>query len=265
MTVVVPPRAARTVVGLFLVLAVLVTSTGCGPNDPPLRESSSVASSADHLPPRYDVTFRWAPTDVVDLHEPTGTFVRAFVESFELAFAGRSPEWGYPGFREAAPADIDSLVAGRLVSPSYSTDLAGTYFFRPLRREDDGLFTTMVLCRSEIQSVRRNPEAPAREWQNTSYPRWTFPAVIVFERAPGAVPAADRGGGARGATRDVFGAWRVVDYIRQSVGGTRYIDDEAECDRIGRNAEIPQQPDSFGPRPWPVMKPSPGWRVHPSV
>ncbi|MGW9264538.1 hypothetical protein [Gordonia terrae] len=265
MTVVVPPRAARTVVGLFLVLAVLATSTGCVPNDPPLPGSSSVAPSADHLPPRYDVTFRWAPTDVVDLHDPTGTFVRAFVESFELAFAGRSPEWGYPGFREAAPADIDSLVAGRLVSPSYSTDLAGTYFFRPLRREDDGLFTTMVLCRSDVQSVRRNPEDPSREWLNTSYPEWTFPAVIRFERTPGALPAVDRGGTARSANRDVFGAWRVVDYIRQSVGGTRYTEETAECGRTGMNPEIPRQPNDFAPRPWPAMKPSPGWQIFPSV
>ncbi len=262
---VVPSRAARTVVGLFLVLAVLATSSACGPSGSPQPESTSVAPWADHLPPRYDVTFRWAPTDVVDLHDPMGTFVRAFVESFELAFAGRSPEWGYPGFREAAPADIDSLVAGRLVSPSYSTDLAGTYFFRPLRREDDGLFTTMVLCRSDVQSVRRNPEDPAREWQNTSYPEWTFPAVIRFERTPGALPAVDRGGRARGATRDVFGAWRVVDYVRQSVGGTRYTNERAACGRTGTNAEIPQQPNAFGPRPWPAMKPSPGWQVHPPV
>lgn len=57
-----------------------------------------------------------------------GTFVRACVESFVMADEGESVEWGYPGFRDASPRNIDDQVR-EVPSEVAVTGLVGTSVF----------------------------------------------------------------------------------------------------------------------------------------
>ncbi len=84
---------------LVAILPILVTGCGVLPNSATDSEVSHTTKSpiAADMPPNLNASFRWVPADALDLMSAEGTFVRAYTESFELAFQGQSADWGgYP-------------------------------------------------------------------------------------------------------------------------------------------------------------------------
>lgn len=222
---------------------------GCGT---PPDASTPVTSAApnDRIPPAFDVTFRWTPGNIVDLPSPEGTFVRAFVESFELANAGQSVEWGYPGFVDASPSNIAQMIG--VYPPAESTDqpAVGTAFFTGLRRSDDADLTRIVLCRYGYRSIR---VGDGRWSSATDAPR---PVEIDFRRG-GRGPVTGGAGTARTPNGDVFGGWYVTRYDFSAVYPTATPDEKACADSVPDDVPIRQAAE--GHEPWPAMPPSPGW------
>lgn len=223
--------------------------SGCGgtADDP---TPSAAPSPPEHIPATFDVTFRWLANGVFDVAGQEGTFVRAFVESFELANAGRSVEWGYRGFEQAAPSNIAQMIEVYPAETSAAHPGVGTAFFTGLRRVDDADWTRIVLCRYGYRSVKMSDD----EWSTRlDAPR---PVEIDFRRG-GVVPPSNIRGTARTPHGDVFGDWRVTRYDFAAIYPHTTADERA-C-AAGVPAEVPTRLAEQTHSPQPPMTPVPGW------
>ncbi|ROZ89077.1 hypothetical protein [Gordonia sp. OPL2] len=222
---------------------------GCqSTTDTPPAPSSPAPT--DRVPAAFDVTFRWIPSPVFDTSGDEGTFIRAFVESFELANAGRSVDWGYRGFVDASPSNIGQMIEAYASEQSATHPGVGTAFFTGLRRVDDAGWTRVVLCRYGYRSIKVDGR-----WQSrVDDPR---PVEIDFRRG-GIVPPTNTQGTARTPGGDVFGDWFVTRYDFAAVYPQTTADERACASAIP--GEAPRRAPATGRQPWPAMEPSPGWR-----
>ncbi|MFT4396449.1 hypothetical protein ACLTEW_16100 [Gordonia lacunae] len=245
-------RRLSAIIAAFVLGAGLAAcATGPDVTGPPVPRSAEDA----HLPPGFDTTFRWTATGVLDPQSAEGTFVRAFTESFELANAGRSARWGYPGFAEAAPSNIDQMVTAYPADLSTSGREVGTAFYRALRRVDDTGSARIVLCRHGYRSVQHNGE-----WTvGFDTPR---PVEIDIRRV-GDDPAAAPRGGERTPGADVFGGWFTSRYDFAALYPTPTADQKACAAMIP--AGMPHWLPTAGTDPWPSLSPSPGWSSYPGA
>ncbi|MGV9825926.1 hypothetical protein [Gordonia sp. NPDC003429] len=249
-------QRVRRVAALLAVISAMILS-GCGKSP---ETSSQINAETGHnggvsenVPADFDTTFRWIPDSVFDVSSPEGTFVRAFVESFELANAGGSTRWGYPGFAEAAPSNIAQMISVYPSTVSDSRPGVGTVFFTGLRRIDDGAWTRLVLCRYGYRSVRETTGRHTDWLSGMDSPR---PVEIDFRRGlvvpPTAVKGTARTPGAR-----VFGDWYATRYDFAAVYPTPTADQLACAAQVP--ASVPRRAPVRGPQPWKPMAPSPGW------
>ncbi|ATD70806.1 hypothetical protein M0655_03730 [Gordonia amicalis] len=208
------------------------------------------------MPPNLDTSFRWVPGSALDFMSGEGTFVRAYVESFELAFQGQSAEWGYPGFVDASPRGIDEQVK-EVVSNSSTRKVVNTVFYRPLRRVDSGATSRLILCRSEILSIEQRFPSRDSEWRKIGKP-WGYPVTIEFTRSANGSPPEKQQGARRAPSYSVFGNWHVTFYDRLGVGRENRADIVA-CDALPSNPDLPAVGVETGSQPWPTLPPSPGW------
>lgn|ERR1711969_252688 len=246
-----PMRTHRRhrVLALLAAAVTALTLGGCGntPDDPAPR---AVPMPSEDIPSGFDVTFRWLPNGVFDVSGQEGTFVRAFVESFELANAGRSVQWGYRGFEEAAPSNIAQMIEVYPAETSATHPGVGSAFFTGLRRVDDADWTRIVLCRYGYRSVQVADD----EWSGRlDAPR---PVEIDFRRG-GVVPPSNIRGTARTPHGDVFGDWHVTRYDFAAIYPHTTADERA-C-AAGTPAEVPTHLPAQATSPQPPMTPIPGW------
>ncbi|WP_244176227.1 hypothetical protein [Gordonia lacunae] len=208
------------------------------------------------MPPDLDMSFRWIPTNVLGLETPEGSFVRAYTESFELAFEGQSMEWGYPGFAAASPPGTDERI--RLVaSDSQTSRVVNTLFLRPLRREDSDDRSRLIVCRSELLSIEQRSDGGGVTWRNIGN-RWAYPITIEFVRTGERLPPADQHGPQTTPFTSMFGSWQVSFFDRLGMGPENRADHIA-CNALPPNPDLPRVGVETGPEPWPVLPPSPGW------
>ncbi|SDU52570.1 hypothetical protein SAMN04488548_1341841 [Gordonia westfalica] len=249
----------RRIVAMIAALAAGLGSAACSGAPEPAGPAPVAAQDA-HLPPGFDTTFRWSSTPVLDPQSAEGTFVRAYVESFELANAGSSVEWGYPGFADASPSNIDQMVTAY---PSEVTEAGvsearrqvGTAFYTGLRRVDDVDWTRIVLCRQGYRSVERDGS-----WAigyDTSRP-----VEIDIRRTGDRPPAAPRGG-QRTPEADVFGGWYTSRYDFAALYPTPTADQKA-C-AATRQVGMPHWLPTQGDKPWAVSPSVPGWSTYPGI
>ncbi|UPW10928.1 hypothetical protein M1C59_08930 [Gordonia terrae] len=241
---------------LTAIIAALVLGTGlaaCAAG-PDVADPAPRLVEDAHLPPGVDTTFRWAATGVLDPQSAEGTFVRAFTESFELANAGRSVRWGYPGFVEAAPSNIDQMVTAYPTDPSTGREV-GTAFYSALRRVDDNGWVRIVLCRHGYRSVQR-----AGGW----FVGFDTPRPVEIDiRRVGDDPAAATRGGERTPGADVFGGWFTSRYDFAALYPTPTADQKS-CAAL-TPAGMPHWLPAAATEPWPSLSPSPGWSSYPGA
>lgn len=251
------PRLRLVCVSALLLTALFVA--GCGATPSPAEQPTSGSPAAPpgkRLPPDLNMSFRWSPTNVLDLKSSEGTFVRAYTESFELAFEGQSMEWGYPGFAAASPPGTDERI--RLVaSNSQTSRIVNTLFLFPLRREDAADRSRLTICRSELLSIEQRSDGGGVEWRNVRFP-WGPPVTIEFVRTGQRLPPADRRGTQTTPLTSMFGSWKVSYFDRLGVGPENRADVVA-CNALPPNPDLPRAGVETGPEPWPVLPPSPGW------
>lgn len=237
---------------LAAVLCAVLALAGCGS----ARESGTAvpepSQASDHVPPDFNTTFRWIPSAALDLSAPEGTFVRAFVESFEIANAAQSTSWGYPGFSDAAPSNIAQMLTVYPSKVSEATPSVGTVFFSALRREESAFGTRIVLCRYGYSSVR-DGEGPSAWSSRVDTPR---PVEIDVRQQASAPPVKVRGS-ARTPGANVFGGWYASRYDFAAVYPTPTADQQACVAQVP--AAVPNRPARHGAQPWAPMPPSPGW------
>lgn len=251
-------RFGRALFAGCLFLAVVVA--GCGvPQDSATDSDVSRAAAPSEvagMPPNLNIAFRWVSGDALDLMNAEGTFVRAYTESFELASEGQSAEWGYPGFVEASPADIDEQVKS-VMGNSFNRKVVSTVFYRPLRRVDSGTTSRLILCRSESLSIEQRSPSPDSVWRKIGKP-WGYTIIIEFTRSANGRPPAKQEGARRAPSHSVFGNWHVTFYDRLGMGPENRADTVA-CDALPPNPDLPAVGVEMGPEPWPTLPPSPGW------
>lgn len=239
-------------------LALMATLTACGSSTgPPENRAQMVMHDDESIPAQFDMTYRWIPGPVVEVNGPEGTFVRAFVESFELANAGESLQWGYPGFADAAPSNISQMITVYPPEVSALEPGVGTTFYTALRREDSGDWTRIVLCRYSYQSVR-GADSPV--WRSRTMP--ARPVEIDLVRT-GATPPVRPNGPGRTSNRNVFGGWYVTRFDFMAIYPIATADQQA-CD-ASTPADLPRREPIDQAQPWPTMPPSPGWATAPQV
>ena len=250
--IVVAQKHRGVIATMSAALCVLFALVGCGVTTESGTAVSAAPAPSDHVPTDFNTTFRWISGGALDLSGPEGTFVRAFVESFEIANAAQSTSWGYPGFSEAAPSNIDQMIT---VYPSKVSDAkpsVGTVFFSALRREDSAYGTRIVLCRYGYSSVRSG--SGASPWSSrVDAPR---PVEIDFLQQASAPPVRVRGS-QRTPGGNVFGGWYVSRYDFAAVYPTPTADQRACASNVP--ASVPNRAASQGAQPWAPMTPSPGW------
>ncbi|MCH5643627.1 hypothetical protein [Gordonia sp. ABSL49_1] len=239
-------RTHRAWVAAIVVGIALVAGCARGPDTP----TATVTSSHDaHVPAEFDTTFRWIAGPALDMSSPEGTFVRAYVESFELANAGGSVQWGYRGFVQASPSNIDQMILAYPSGVSAGRHAVGTAFFTSLRRIDGVDRTRIVLCRYGYRSVRDGDA-----W--VSKVDDPHPVEIDFRRE-GATPPTAASGRLRTPETAVFGGWYTTRYDFAAVYPTPTADQHA-CAATVPDASLNRGP-ARGDQPWPTMAPSPGW------
>lgn len=170
-----------------------------------------------------------------------GTFVRAYTESFELAFEEQSTEWGYPGFVDASPKGIDEQVT-EVVSNSATRKVVNTVFYRPLRRVDNGATSRLILCRSESQSIEQRSPSSDSEWRKIGKP-WGYPVAIEFTRSANGSPPPPRK-----SNRVPGGLLRIP---CSEIGGSPTTTDSVSDPRTG--------PISWRAMPFPRTRICPRW------
>ncbi|WAC54827.1 hypothetical protein [Gordonia sp. SL306] len=240
------PVAALAAAGIAMVVI-------CGCGGSPAVTGEAAPRVNEHVPADLDITFRWLPGPVLDLFGPEGTFVRAYIESFELADAGRSTTWGYHGFVAASPSNIDSMIAAYPPDVSPDQPGVGTAIFTGLRRVDDGDWTRIVLCRHGFRSVRDDAGNGSSWTSRTDAPR---PVEVDFRRV-GAGPPNVKSGTQRTPDGAVFGDWRATRVDFAAIYPTPTADQNACAAMV--SSGVPQRAPTHGGQPWPSLAPSPGW------
>ncbi len=250
--IVVAQKHRGVIATMSAVLCVVFALAGCGVQSESGTPVSVPPTPSDHIPADFNTTFRWIPSNVLDLSGPEGTFVRAFVESFEIANAAQSTSWGYPGFFDAAPSNIDQMIT---VYPSKVSDArpsVGTVFFAPLRRVEIPGGTRIVLCRYGYSSVRDGKGDVA--WNSrVDAPR----SVEVDFRQQDAAPPVKVHGSERTPGVNVFGGWYASRYDFAAVYPTPSADQQTCASNVP--ASVPNRAAARGEQPWTPMTPSPGW------
>lgn len=249
----------------LLLLAVIISllSTACGSEEtaPPVRQSPT---SYSEQPPGFDITFQWIPSATLDPMSAEGTFVRAYIESHELARDGGGTAWAYPGFIGASLPDISWLVQHQ----SSDIDFTGTLFYRALRREMNGDVVTLTLCRYGYGSSTGDWSfgTGPQETGTTARPPWGVrsfnprPLIVAFETS-GPPPPTGQRGSHRAPGSDVFGDWQVTtfDFVpRDPIKGVTPDYARCETDLTGI-PPLPTFEETYQEHPNAPLPPSPGW------
>lgn len=231
-----------------MIVVCLLFLTSCSASTTP--KPSSLPSPTEHQQPRgIDLTFHWMTTPEFDPLSPEGTFVRAYVESYELARDGIGTEWGYPGFADASPPNIENMLKTNQLGVYYRA----TQFYRLLHRLSGPSTTTITLCRYGEGTVFSNGA-----WWHSSWE--PIPIRITFTTA-GAPPPAGERGSRRAPALNVFGGWKTTSFElfpSDSYDVLPSLIQQCQDDTRGLPPLPPNKPQKQ-PAPFSPLPPSPGW------
>lgn len=235
----------RAFASITAVTLMLLTSCSSDP-DPGVGPTST---AEDSQPPGMDVTFRWIASPDFDLLSPSGTIIRAFVESYELARDGRDTAWAYPGFVNSSPLHIEQMIDFDGMSFSFS----GSFFYRVLSHHDEGSLSYYTLCRYgyfSTQDSRSSPGGRDSDWWD---PR---PITLTVNKADTPPPDVQRGP-RRAPVVDVFGDWKVVEF--DFAPRDPDVGDTPEYARCAADLSGIPAVDTDKDSPPLPLPPSPGW------
>lgn len=236
----------------------LIALTACAYTSPPVHPPAPTSVDNATAPvPDYQTSYTWIPNQVLDLNSTEGTFVRASVESFDRSQAANDANWGYRGYRKAAPRNIDLML---LNAPSDSrfTPVIGDEFFSLIHLVRTRTNTTRaIICEYTRQAMNQHSNPPEK-W--TSVGIRTSHHILEFTQA-GSPPPTNMTGPNRAPSRSPFGDWYANDYKWISMGDPEDLVFIKECDER-RPKEVPQgwAGEAIGPTPaFTPVPSSPGW------
>lgn len=230
-----------------VVIATLVCdSSGCASMAEPKSAQAEQVSSRSEA----GYTYRWLPNPAVDLMSPEGTFIRAAIESQDLA------EWsdkkyldayqdGYPGYTHVAKMPLAAVLGGFFPE---GRKIAGTGFYEIIDLERTKTGYVAKLChyisRASGQDEAGKYYDPAGALGSGS--TMTFGPDPYVAPAPQQAPLPNQKGPAGRPTKDVFGTWIVTDMAAAH-------DPFPECLKLAPGTPAHQS------LPAPALPPDPGW------
>ncbi|EFV14539.1 hypothetical protein [Segniliparus rugosus] len=228
----------------LILLATLIA--GCSPHPPSPDERQPSNDGLYHLPKdTANVRFVWSAEPGIDLTTGPAALVRAYRESYEIAFLNQDLHAAYPGFERAtdpkAPARLevqnsyDRAGFFRPIinnpNPDYMGYHYGTIYFHmlSLRQLDDGSWESRY-CEGDYSLFKRQADGKYRYYDQSIWklddnflPEKTSELrQIRFDWEPNntpsnpAAPSADlekqppQSGPLPAPTRDVFDRWRII-------------------------------------------------------
>lgn len=239
---VVMSRCATAVVVAALACASSGCASGTSPKSGNAEQASARAGSG--------YTYRWLPNPAVDLMSPEGTFIRAVIESQDLA------QWsdkkyldayqdGYPGYSHIAKMPLAAVLGGFFPE---GRKIAGTGFYEVIGLERTPTGYTAKLCHYISRASGQDEGGKYYDPSGALGQSFTltFGPDPYVAPAPQQAPLANQKGPARRPTQDVFGTWIVTDMA--AVEGSFPV-----CLKLAPGTPAQQS------LPAPALPPDPGW------
>ncbi len=185
-----------------LSITALLTFSGCGSASTPTAEPSAAVSSKAETGVSDDVHYRarWADGPI-DLMSPTGTFIRAFTESYFLAVVESSDTKAFPGYARAN-RDREIRQYGQNNVFKKTVDIGMKLIHVDNQNGDTAVAR---VCYDGIDQLDYSDYPPMLSPQNPQT-RGTGIFLITFHRT-GTTPPPNQRGPLSGPLTDVFGGW----------------------------------------------------------
>lgn len=219
---------------ICVIFAAMVAGCDSSPDD----RSETSADQRGYEPPAQvkNFSFHWTADSAVDLFSTSAVILRAYLESYDLAWISQDTAAFYPGFDSAVPQNDLTNTQGSLGAVRPIMNLAasvprpstfGTEYLHILRLDSTVEQQTAVVCSDLRRLSQLNPE-------QGGYPAWyqTFAMAlnsmgrgdtnyqsresisvirVTFSEVESKSGPTERQEGTRPAPREnVFGGWRIT-------------------------------------------------------
>jgi hypothetical protein len=261
---------------LASVLALALSISGCTPKEPETQQTPAESPPAGWPAALNDLSATWTADPGIDLTTGAAVVVRAYIESYYLAYLTDDEKYLYPGFREAVdPNDSDGPPGTEALwpEPPNAATWVGTLRHHLLRITRSGRDVTVLGCLYSYAVGRLGDEFGFRPNNGSGFgPDAGISPIRIGLRAPESDESTfpPQEGKSRAPFNDVFGGWRVTSHEGGYLVKGRWADsmsDKAEC--ASRDRTPPESrtftPGQEYPRSdFPTLPATPGWPDKPA-
>jgi hypothetical protein len=219
-----------------------------------------------------DLTVTWTAEQGIDLTTGAPVVVRAYIESYILAFLTDDEKFLYPGFRDAVDANVSGGSSGEKAlwpKPHSVTTWVGTARHHLLRITQSGRDVTVLGCAYQYGTGRYEGRGRGGFKANGagSQPNSGIEPLRITLQAPenedSQLPA--QRGSSRAPFTNVFDGWRVTGHEGGYFATGPWADASEETQECVSRAEGPPESRDF--EPWqeyprsdfPTLPATPGW------
>ncbi|TQK31516.1 hypothetical protein FBY28_4553 [Arthrobacter sp. SLBN-53] len=257
-------RRTRHVIATASAL-ILLCATGCSPRPADTQPDSPAAGWPEML---KDFTITWSAEPGIDLTTGPAVAVRAYVESYYLAYLTTDEKYLYPGFQNSVEPNTPDGPDGTeklWPVPFHAQKWVGTARHHILRIDTSGRQATAVGC---VFSYGSASETDFGLQPNIGGPgpNGGISAFRVQLTAPeNATDLSAQRGPSRSPFKNVFAGWRVSNYQGGFLLLAEWTNNSADVIECQSRAEQPPadrdyKPGNSYPRSnFPTLPASPGW------
>ena len=254
---------------LATVVAFALLVSGCTPKKPEIQQTPAESRPAGWPVSLNDFTVTWTAQPGIDLTTGAAVVVRAYMESYYLAYLTDDERYLYPGFREsvnpngsAGPDGIKELWP----EPHAATTWVGTARHHLVEISRSGRDVNVLACLYAPGTGRFEDggfKANGAGYEPNSGVLPLRVGLKAPEREEPILPPQQ--GKSRAPFENVFGGWRVTSHEGGYIVAARWpdsVNDKAKCES---RMKVP--PESRGFTSWqeyprsafPTLPATPGW------
>lgn len=208
----------------------------------------------------YSTNFIWHDSDSFETLSPTGTFVRAYIESMlRMDMEGGRGEL-FPGTEDATQFDLTPIELAAIDHPVGSDRRRGAKDLHVISVSESGSLSEVIICEDPSRVAEKSPTG---EWKARGSDELSFVNIsrLVLDKT-GVAPPSNVVGSAQSPSSSMFGDWKALEYqpdLDKDSIEARGIDYKTQClNRIGKEAAtvggivVPEPPVE-------APDPAPGW------
>jgi hypothetical protein len=267
------PRAAR---GFLISATAILTIAGCSPASRPSQATSptSTAPPAGWPAALNDFSFVWTAEPGIDVTTWPAVAVRAYTESYLLAYVMGDKKYLYPGFQQAVDPNqsADHPTGTQFLWPTTDDPSKGGWIGTEqahiLSIATSGSDITVAACTYQFGSAQLDRNGKYSPVIAEPPPYSGIAPMRITMTAPAQVRAQmpPQQGPARAPSVDVFNGWRITShqggYFARSGVGPEWPDFAQTKDTC--LAKAPAHHDfargaEYPPSDYPTLPPAPGW------